>query len=50
MDGQFLQGTNLSRAFGGINAVAGVDLRRGGAVELVRRIEHDRPELPVTVR
>lgn len=26
MDGQFLQGTNLSRAFGGINAVAGVDI------------------------
>ena len=26
MDGQFLQGTDLSRAFGGINAVAGVDI------------------------
>ncbi|PZR50621.1 MAG: branched-chain amino acid ABC transporter substrate-binding protein, partial [Paraburkholderia fungorum] len=26
MDGQFLQGTGLSRAFGGINAVAGVDI------------------------
>jgi ABC-type branched-subunit amino acid transport system ATPase component len=29
MDAHFLQGTGLSRAFGGINAVAGVDIAIG---------------------